>query len=250
MTKISELPLTSYTSTGDDHIIVNHTENSSVDTYQTSLPGWISDYISNSTLVTSYSEYHTILLAREYAQNPQRIDLDDLMSNYLSGYLSNHIGDYISDYVSEAVSDYLGDNISSIADAFNSNYPLSGLDGYISQYLDDHGGGGGGGGGDVSEAIESYFSEYPQYTVNNYLGSWIEDSPYQLSDFISDYLSDNLGYLISENISNNMSTYLSEVLVSDAYLSEIYSVIYNYPNESLDNYLSQYLNDHLSEFLP
>jgi hypothetical protein len=241
VTKISELPLTSYTSTGDDHIIVNHTENSYVNTCQTALSEWISDYISNSTLVTTYSEYHTILLAideyRDHGPSPQRIALDDLMSNYLSGYLSTHIGDYIS----------------SIADAFNSNYPLSGLDGYISQYLDDHGGGGGGG-GDVSEAIESYFSEYPQYTVNDYLGSWVEDSPYQLSDFISDYLSDNLSYfvdpLISENISNNMSIYLSEVLVSDAYLSEIYSVIYNYPNESLDNYLSQYLNDHLSEFLP
>lgn len=208
MTKISELPLTGYTSTGDDHIVVNHTENSYVNTCQTALSEWISDYIDNSTKVTTYDVYHTILLAEEsgrgdHGPNPQRIELADLMSKVF-------------------------------------NYPNESLNDYISQYLEDYGGGSGGGGegGDVSEAIESYFYTYPQYAVNDYLGSWLSDSPYQLSEFIS------------ENISNNMGTYLSEVLVSDAYLSEIYSVIYNYPNESLDNYLSQYLNDHLSEFLP
>lgn len=280
MTKISELPET-YSNSDDDRIIVNQQSNGSTDTYQAPVSSYLSSYFHDLSTVseyTTYDSYDHILMYRNY-HGPVKIDLDDLMSDYMSTNLSSYISDYVSDFLSEYLSDhiseYLSDPISeylstnmsdiasSVAGELNYNYPVSDLDDYISKYLDDHGGGGGG--GDVSAAIESYFEEYPQYAVNDYLGSWVQDSPSALSDYMSEYMSYYFEYNLSEMynivsscISENMSIYISMAysdpnyiseMLNETYLSELCSKIYQYPNDQLDSYLSQYLSDHLSEFL-
>lgn len=246
MTKISELPET-YSNSDGDKIIVNQQSSGSTDTYQAPVSNYLSNYFDNLSTDTTYGSYDHILMFREY-HGPVKIDPNDLMSEYMSTNLSSYIIDYVSDFLSEHISEYLSDSISeylstnisdiasSVAGELNYNYPVSDLDDYISKYLDDHGGGGGG--GDVSAAIESYFEEYPQSAVNDYLGSWIQDSPSALSDYMSSFIS----------MAYSDPNYISEML-NETYLSELCSRIYQYPNDQLDSYLSQYLSDHLSEFL-